>query len=182
MLEIKEKNKRKRKRKKWCGLLFSSSSRCPLIQHKPSFHHTHMFLYPNLFTAPVKAHSCRRFFRMQAKAVLRLRLRLSTTTGQSEARRRHQRFPLLPLASHLVPSPLGLYTPAGDPAFVPPTFGGPLMALGSDGYATAMCSRWAAGASCRCSTKVVMSLWESLFPQREALPVHLVLQHDEACA
>jgi hypothetical protein len=165
MLEIKEKNKRKRKRKKWYGLLFSSSYRCPLIQHKPSFHHTHTFLYPNLFTAPVKAHSCHRFFRMQAKAVLRLRL--SIIAGQSQARWRHQRFPLLPLASHLVPSPLGLYTPAGDPAFVPPASGGPLMALGSDGYATATCSRWAVGASCCCSTKVVMSLWESLCPKEK---------------
>jgi hypothetical protein len=52
---------KKRKKKKIVWTFFGSPSKSPLIQHKPKFHWTRTFLYPNLFTAPAKAHTRRRF-------------------------------------------------------------------------------------------------------------------------
>jgi hypothetical protein len=66
MLERKkEVEKERKKRVVWTFIWWPIYN--PLIQHKPRFHHSHM--YPYLFTAPTKAHSrCRFFVSSQARS------------------------------------------------------------------------------------------------------------------
>jgi hypothetical protein len=166
-------------------ILFDGPSKRTLIQPKPKSHRTHTFLYRNFFTAPVKAHSRRRFFShhlpRSAGAPSPAPLPYSRSAHRrrrsgSGSQRRRQRLTL-------APSPPVLRTPAGDPACVPLSLIPPpvdcqrhrprhMRRARPDGC----------GSQQPLLHQGVRAALVALMPQSEALPVLLALQRAEACA